>query len=143
MIDFTFADARAYNYNDGDREYIIAFGMHEIAGEPGCHRFTANVYDERGRYVTNVYDERCDYDAFKRDMEGFVDALLEHAAACIRSAFECFDVVHDLFAGGSRWHPTVNCGRYILADTFEREGVDCYPLTNEDVQRIAAHRIAD
>lgn len=142
MIDITFATMLAYDYNYSDADkVIISCAMHGVAGEPGSFRFTAHGYRVfSGKFVGTFFERVVDVHPDNvRDMETAVDLLLTAADECILTSFKSFDVVYDVCdANGTRWHPMRGIGRSILAEAFEREGVDCYPLTMDDVKAVAA-----
>lgn len=139
MLDVTFATACAYRYDNPTMELRLVFKMHEVSGEPGSFRFTACAYHQAtGRFsrcyydaTVNVYDVYAVYDVLA--------ALFNAADECIRSAFLRVDGFYNLTdATGSVWHPFTRVGRAMLAEAFEHEGVDCYPLTRADVKQLAA-----
>lgn len=139
MIDLTFATAHAYNYRTPDNELILSFEMHEVAGEPGTFRFVAYGYRAATGAFHRIYADII-VDAYGvRDVRALLTRLFAAADACIRDTYVCFDVFYNLTDGdGSVWHPMNYVGRNMLAAAYERESVNCYPLTVNDVKRLAA-----
>lgn len=139
MIDLTFASARAYNYCTPDNEIILGFAMHEVAGEPGTFRFVVNGYHAATGMFDRIYsDSTVDVYGID-DMHEVLKRLFNAADKCIRDAYVCFDVFYGLTdANGDRWCPMRWVGYPLLAAAFEHEGVDCYPLTMDDVKRLVS-----
>lgn len=139
MLNLTFATARAYNYPSAENEVRLVFKAHEIAREPGSIRFVCYGYRVLGGAFAGIYADVV-LDVYNvRDTGAVLKCLFAAADKCIRDAYERFDVVFNLVdRNGDRWHPFNRIGRNLLAEAFDVEGVDVYPLTHRDVKRLAA-----
>lgn len=142
MLNLNVANFSGYDYDDTDAESErVYITVKEVAGEPGNFRITAEgYYCVSGAYAHTYYDDFVDTDEYP-NVYSFICDLFEHVDAAMCESSKYFDVVCNLYdAEGTCWQPLDGIVRNILADALIREGVDCYPLTSEDLCNIATMR---